>query len=146
MSRTHLAQFDGGGAAVPLNAVVFAGRGVGVSLTTASATAPTAGAGRRHWVAEGVLDKVFADPAFIAAEVQHFRGIGDAGMAGYRQIVGSQVFVEVAVGGGVDTGRRKLLSCLPRCVFGRQCFGDFGQLLLTAAMIAHQHHILEAAL
>src|SRR5206468_5771060 len=76
-------------AGVAADTVVLARRRVGIVTAAAAARA-----GRRHRVAFGRRNQILAHPALVAAEVQHRRRVGDAGVRAARITVLLQPLVE----------------------------------------------------
>ena len=126
--------------ASPRDAVVLARRRVGIGCAAALA----ARARRRNGIAFGRRDQFLADPALVAAEIQHRRRVGDAGVRAARVAVRDQPVVEVVLRLRVDLVAEVDVLALRR-VLRVELLGDLGEdRRLTAAVVAHDHHVLEA--
>src|SRR6185436_12361510 len=89
-----LAERGGRAARVAGDAVVLARRRVGIGALT---TALAAGAGRRNRIALRRRNQVLADPALVAAEIEHRRRIGNPCVRASRVAVLHEPFVEVVL-------------------------------------------------
>src|SRR5581483_11418597 len=135
----HLAERRGRAAGVAGDAVVLARRRVRIVRAAAAALA-----GRWYRVAFRRRDQLFAHPALVAAEVEHRRRVGDAGVRARRVTVIDEPLVEIALRFRVDLVAEVHVLSLRRVLRVHLLGGRLVGRRLAAAVIAHQDHVLEA--
>src|SRR6185436_20031559 len=137
-----LPQLGGRGARIPGDPVVDprrGRRGVGIRGFASTSSSP---AGDR--IADGGLDELLPDPSLVAAQVEHFRGVRDGGMAAGGQVLRLQVGIEVRLPLRIHVVAIEDVDALRRILRVELRRGIAIDVRLPPAVIAHEDHVLEA--